>query len=754
VASVTKAVHVTFQVDDDSISKTKRSTKIHTNGSMKVIDAVSKKHRSGHNAHTNVPRVQESSEMTTVQTNTSHFEVQIESLIKSLKTYFPEEAVSENIVQLKGIVEKSYALADEVFHAQDAEIWGNGFEVSEDLVLNDENLFKASMRDLTVMTIRRQKQLSPNRLNRQRVEAHIRSDNPERDKLFLLAEKGMPILLRPGFEANGTGRLPPLRKTYTAVKSAVNRLLVENFHNLGLAFILSKKTALEIKGIHFSPLHWTEKQGKRQGRPIGDCSDGGNEEGNEPLNSDHTKEQSDLLWGIIKHPSIDDAAKMILNYYQKAKEEDPTTDWGDIVIMKKDLKGAFTLMFYEASGVSKLAMEMTGDRVIIFICGIFGWTGTPAAFQVINRALVHEIRHAIKGDIIMYSDDILIVTQKKHLEHDSSITDQTCTNLMGPDSIETTKSEAGRILSFIGYDIDLDMELITISERNVLRTMYGFLTVDFDKSIKVKTMQMLASRASRYSKINIYMKPFVMVLYAEYAGKGDHVSFSISLRAKRVIRLFRVLLGLTAVNRAKFSRPMSSYGSEIADITIEFDASLSGIGLLYYENQNGREVLIGGGAIDITLLNFGSDASYQNTAEFIAAILGIRGLAKLNLKPRKINLRGDSITALTWAESGKFKGDLVGNAAVIFILQGIYSNVTVDRVIHLPAEDNWRADYLSRGGTIDNLIEQDRDMKFPQIVDLNGDEVIALCDPNRPTSSEKEFNSFWDITRRVLTPKI
>ena len=165
-------------------------------------------------------------------------------------------------------------------------------------------------------------------------------------------------------------------------------------------------------------------------------------------------------------------------------------------------------------------------------------------------------------------------------------------------------------------------------------------------------------------------------------------------------------------------------------------------------------MLIGEGAIDITILNFGSDASYQNTAEFIAAILGIRGLAKLNLTPRKVNLRGDSITALTWAGSGKFKGDLVGNAAIIFILQGIYSDVTVDRVIHLPAEDNWRADYLSRGGTIESLIEQNRDMNFPQIIDLNGDEVIALCDPNMPTSSESEFNSFWDITRRVLTPKI
>jgi hypothetical protein len=297
-------------------------------------------------------------------------------------------------------------------------------------------------------------EIKPNRLSRQRIETYVRSDIPEREKLFLLADKGIPILLRPGLKANGGGRLPLLRKTYTAVKSAVNRLLVENFHNLGLAFILSKKTALEIKGIHFSPLHWTEKQGKRQERPIGDSSDGGSEEGNEPLDSNHTKEQSDLLWGIIRHPSIDDAARVIFNYYQKAIAEDPTTKWTDVVILKKDLRGAFTLLFYEASGVSKLAMEMTDDKVIIFICGIFGWTGTPAAFQVINRALLHELKHAIKGDVVIYSDDILIVTLRKHLEHDSHITDKTCTNLMGPDSVEKSKTESGRTVSFIGYEIN------------------------------------------------------------------------------------------------------------------------------------------------------------------------------------------------------------------------------------------------------------------------------------------------------------
>jgi hypothetical protein len=91
------------------------------------------------------------------------------------------------------------------------------------------------------------------------------------------------------------------------VQSAVNRLLFENFHQKGLAFILTKETALSIPGLHISPLSWTEKQGKVQGRPIGDCSDGGREINNEPLNSDYTKTASDELWGQIKHPTLKDS---------------------------------------------------------------------------------------------------------------------------------------------------------------------------------------------------------------------------------------------------------------------------------------------------------------------------------------------------------------------------------------------------------------------------------------------------------------
>ena len=84
---------------------------------------------------------------------------------------------------------------------------------------------------------------------------------------------------------------------------------------------------------------------------------------------------------------------------------------------------------------------MTNEKVIIFICGIFGWTGTPAAFQVTNRAIMHELKYVLNGAAVMYSDDILVVTKKNDAMNDMNATDEVCSNLMGPDSVEKNRDE-------------------------------------------------------------------------------------------------------------------------------------------------------------------------------------------------------------------------------------------------------------------------------------------------------------------------
>ena len=108
------------------------------------------------------------------------------------------------------------------------------------------------------------------------------------------------------------------------------------------------------------------------------------------------------------------------------------------------------------------------------------------------------------------------------------------------------------------------------------------------------------------------------------------------------------------------------------------------------------------------------------------------------------------MTALTWASTGRFRGELVGNADAAFILQNIYEKVTISEVIHIAAEDNWRADYLSRGGTLSELYRKDTQLEKAQAIELNGDMIIELCDPGNSTTTDEEFNSFWCDMRRIL----
>lgn len=89
----------------------------------------------------------------------------------------------------------------------------------------------------------------------------------------------------------------------------------------------------------------------------------------------------------------------------------------------------------------------------------------------------------------------------------------------------------------------------------------------------------------------------VRVLYTEYADRKERDSFSLSSMVCRTIQHFRVLLGLIGVDERQFARSLDSFAEREPTIIIEFDASLSGIGLLYYSLENEKETFIGGAPI-------------------------------------------------------------------------------------------------------------------------------------------------------------
>jgi hypothetical protein len=76
--------------------------------------------------------------------------------------------------------------------------------------------------------------------------------------------------------------------------------------------------------------------------------------------------------------------------------------------------------------VHLMAAEMSEEKIVFFFCGIFGWCGTPAAFQVATRAITFEVNKHISGKMKMYVDDMLGVSLKKKVEEDVRIASSIC----------------------------------------------------------------------------------------------------------------------------------------------------------------------------------------------------------------------------------------------------------------------------------------------------------------------------------------
>jgi hypothetical protein len=152
-------------------------------------------------------------------------------------------------------------------------------------------------------------------------------------------------------------------------------------------------------------------------------------------------------------------------------------------------------------------------------------------------------------------------------------------------------------------------------------------------------------------------------------------------------------------------------------------------------------------------LAFEDDSSYQNCAEFIGAIMVIVVMLKLGYRDIKVKLRGDSVTALTWAWEQRFRSDLINNASVVFILLLTMTGTEIVGHEHIPAEENWRCDGLSRPKLGKTLVELGI-CEVP-FFDLNTDanvcEIVQLCNPTLLVDSEEDFANFWRRAQSAIS---
>ena len=665
---------------------------------------------------------------------------------------FDENTVAQPS-DVASLLQEAAEAARNDYNEESAISWADGYSFPVQYVASDMGCLRAAQLDFVSMVRRRLKILSPDRLNPKRI-GKLRRDNPEIRLLSELAT-GMHVPLPAGFTPNGKDTPSPLRATYVAVAPAVNKMLGEVVQQR-LAFLLPYEDAKRhVPNLHLCKAHWTRKKGKPSGRPLGDLTyvDG------TPINSPDMSDAAAAHYGAILHPTIEDIAVMICKFWAKTLAADPSADWTLLRIWKMDLKGAYTLLSFRPEDVGLFAMMLTDNIVYFQIAGIFGWAGTPAAFQVVTRAIQWELRHRLRSSTTMYVDDILGVCMLKDLESDLILTRETCTDLLGPTAVADDKTETGRRLDVIGYIVDLDLQRVLIARKNYLNTLHGFASINLQEPMKLRTAQKLASWASRYGKICRVMRPFCGALNRMISGRLDpHASFPISAEAAIAIKCWLGMLCLMQDQESRFTRTLSSFVPTTPTITAEFDASLSGAGLIWYETVNGFEVARGVCAVDITHLGFDTDSSFQNLAEFIGAILSVLGHVALGYSGQSIALRGDSVTALTWAITERPRGSIVTNAAMIWTLLCIAADVHVNDITHIPGVDNDRCDQLSRRGKnpTSSLAEHAISLGLgttPEVnlqTDTDATALVHLCKPTVANESEAEFLEFWSAARSSI----
>lgn len=350
------------------------------------------------------------------------------------------------------------------------------------MLTNDLKSFKEANYNFTDMVKVRLTSLQSSRLNLRRI-SRLSSDNPELGLLRDLAV-GMLVPIPIGFKPNGSGVLTPLRASYLKVHQAVNKMVAETVSSC-LGFLLPKDLALEtIPRLHLCTAHWAQKKGKKSGRPIRDTTyvDG------TALNTEEATKEAEEYYGLIRHPTIDDIAVMIMDFFMAHGANHSGKEWSDLRIWKMDLKGAYTLLSFRPNDVSLFGMEVTGDLIYLQLCGIFGCACTPAAFQVVTRALKWEFGRALSSSTEMYVDDVICVCFESDLASDMALAKDICTSLLGPNAVADEKSETGRRLEVIGYTIDLNLKLVSIARKNFLTAVHGFMVIDLDGRASLKNM--------------------------------------------------------------------------------------------------------------------------------------------------------------------------------------------------------------------------------------------------------------------------
>jgi hypothetical protein len=575
----------------------------------------------------------------------------------------------------------------------------------------------------------KQSKLSHNRLSVERIKSifgatgtHISGvSSQDFNTLLEFAEHGITPIVAPSFKAEAIN-VAPLRDRYIKLHHTINKLLYKLYSD-GTMVLLRHQDAMRISGLHLSPQHHADSKGKPEGRIIGDLS-GQHDSSFTPLNGsapdkDQLRAAIALKWGEIKHPTVDQLVKMVLTSAD-------IHGWDNIILWKKDLKGAFNLLNYNPDYCKWFAFPLTDNIVVIHLAGLFGWIGMPHAFQVLTRMLQSLCRQLISGLCFWYVDDLMAVSPQALYVNDSELVDSHVQQLLGHGSIALAKSQHDRCLEFLGWDFNLDTRTITLCARNMNKLVHALFTFHPSDKISISHVQRLASLISRASILSRHMRPYTHTLHAITSGfTCPHVRISLSELAQSDIMMWRAFVLLLIADPSKLSRPMESFRHKPAQYIIKYDASLTGLGVGLYAVPDSQLLTYTALQLPFSVNN---DSSNQNTMEFVAVILGLLLAWRLDIANFSYDLHGDNMSSLAWARSDRVNSLLARRANIIFTTVSMHLNAQLTDTEHVPGSMNIMFDGLSRNISPEQL-GLDPLLMYEVVADNAISQFIQLCNP-------------------------
>lgn len=692
---------------------------------------------------------------------------------------------------------EAYMAADRDFGVQEAIKSGNNFqlpmlEMTRDLAAVAE--CNGSLVDLAAQVRRTQ---APTRLSLERIALSL--DRPSLDgttlrmhlspedqidfvRLARLAHTGIELPLYDGFTPSSATQRPTrkIRSLYQQVHNGVNRSLIDLFRS-HLVLLLPTIFLLRLALIHFTPIGWTTKEGNADGRNLFDAKDS---RGASPLNPGDKEAYTEDIrteWGCIEHADLATICKMILAFEaETAGIMGGSFSLKDVILFKVDLSKAFHLLSFSPDSVPYLACELyqsewpqfteeikellvklgiadtegsTLSWSMLYVTGSFGLILLPFVFAVVTRCLLILLLKSLHGKLCSYVDDSMGVCLKSQLHHDICTICEVVELLLGPDAVEWKKWYFGRKLVMIGWKVDLDSRMVSLSHKNLMKVAYGFTVTDLEKPVTVRWVTKLASWSSRYTQILRALHPCTVSLFAQIAGMQNmEATMEWKEDARVAVLIWRAALVLLHLYEKEYSLPLEFFRVLILTYEVEYDASLKGLGFLLFILRDGvRERLIGCGEV-VFPFDCKNESDYQNTCEFIGVLLGLLSLAQMGIRNVSLRLCGDSKTSLTWGLDGHFRGKLCLKAALVYILASMLFNIVVVDAVHIAGVDNVICDLLSRQKATARSLGID----YQLVTDLSQTSalysLLALVDPTSPQllHSEDDFCTFWSQAHHIL----